>query len=67
MQLDDLTQDVITLLSNWICKTNTGINLTFRVVKNKMVTELFSKTYKVQPDDTFFQEMQNYHIDVSLK
>ncbi|MCQ2960291.1 MAG: DNA polymerase III subunit alpha [Bacteroidales bacterium] len=67
LELPTLSEDFIASLSNWICKTDHGVNVDFLIKNGNILTELSSSTYKIQLDNSFFEEMKNYPVELKYK
>lgn len=66
IDIQNITENFIHSLSKWICPTDHGMNVTFVVRNANMHTELSSASQKIQLEDAFFTEMQNYPVEITF-
>lgn len=67
IDIQDITENFIEAISNWICKTDNGLNVEFIVRNNNNIhTELTSPTYKILLEDSFFTTMKDFPIEIKL-
>ncbi len=66
VNVQDITNELIQTLDKWIYPDKEGVNISFLVKNDDFYTQLTSKTFKIQLEDNFFIDMQNYPIEIRL-
>lgn len=66
IDIQNITDQFIESLSNWVYKADKGLNVNFIVRNDNIHTELSSATFKIQLEDSFFIEMKNYPVEIIL-